>query len=82
MSWDAELRLDGLKILLLLLVDNAPVHSDINSKLTHIRVEFMLRLEYRNSLEYRKIELLRFFPVFGPVSVVGLLGALGIKLKN
>ena len=41
MSWDAELRLDGLKILLLLLVDNAPVHSDINSKLTHIRVEFM-----------------------------------------
>ena len=28
-----------------------------------------LRLEYRNSLEYRKIGLLRFFPVFGSVSV-------------
>ena len=30
---------------------------------------FQLRLEYRNSLEYRKIGLLRFFPVFGSVSV-------------
>ena len=32
-----------------------------------------LRLEYRNSLEYGKIGLLRFFPVFGSVSVLRML---------
>ena len=29
-----------------------------------------LRLEYRNSQQYRKIVVLRFFPVFGSVSVI------------
>ena len=38
------------------------------SKILHI--VYRCRLEYRNSLEYRKIGLWRFFPVFGSVSVL------------
>ena len=41
----------------------------LNSVLFEKKQEFFWQLEYRNSLEYRKIVLLRFFPVFGSVSV-------------